>query len=507
MSAIEQTGEAIVITDTAGAMQYVNPAFERITGYTRLEALGHNLRILLSDEQDATLYDQMWDTLQEGKVWNGRFINQKKDGTHYTVDATLSPVQDTTGAVINYVAVKRDITESLRLNQEKEKLEEHYHQSQKVESIGRLAGGVAHDLNNLLTPILGYSELLLEDSAVEGDQRVFAGEILRSGGKARDLVGQLLAFSRKQTLQYKPVDLDKAVAGFEQLLRRTIREDIEIVIIPSPTVNSVMADIVQIEQVIMNLAVNASDAMPGGGTLTIETAALELDEGYTATHPEAKPGSYVMLAFSDTGEGMDEETRLHLFEPFYSTKGDQGTGLGLATVYGIVKQHEGNIWVYSERGKGTTFKVYLPLAEEASVEEQTSKAIPTDLTGDETILLVEDNEQVRRLTHDILRRQGYVVLVAENGPEALTILEAQENLLDLLLTDVVMPRMNGKELYERCIEKSPWLKVLYMSGYTDEVIAHRGVLDEGVALIQKPFTVPDLAAKVREVLDRDSVTV
>lgn len=372
---------------------------------------------------------------------------------------------------------------------------------QKMESIGRLAGGVAHDLNNLLTPILGYGELLLEGLGPDGKQREFADEIVRAGLQARGLVRQLLAFSRKQTLEYKPVNLNKAVAGFEKLLRRTIREDIEIEIIRSPDIHTVMADIGQIEQVIMNLAVNAADAMPDGGTLTIETALVDLDEEYAATHQDVKPGTYAMLAVSDTGCGMDDEAREHLFEPFFSTKGEQGTGLGLATVYGIVKQHGGNIRVDSEPGKGATFKVYLPVSEEAQKEEKTGEVTATDLKGSETVLLAEDNEQVRRLARDILKRQGYTVLVAENGPEALTILASPEDPVHLLLTDVVMPEMNGKELFDKGAEKHADLKVLYMSGYPGNVIAHRGVLDEGVAFIQKPFAVQALAAKVREVLD------
>lgn len=386
---------------------------------------------------------------------------------------------------------------------EKGRIEEQYHQARKLESIGRLAGGVSHDLNNLLSPIIGYGEMLLNDLDPGDARREFVDQILRAGLRARDLVRQLLAFSRKQTLEYKPVDMNKAVTGFEKLLRRTIREDIEIEIIPSPDIGTVMADINQIEQVILNLVVNASDAMPEGGCLTIETASANLDEDYAAKHQGVRPGAYVMLAVSDTGCGMDDETREHAFEPFFSTKGEQGTGLGLATVYGIVKQHGGNIWVYSELDKGTTFKIYLPVSEEARVEEKTCDKIATDLKGSETILLVEDDEQVRDLARAILRRQGYTVLVAENGLKALTVLASHDDPVQLLLTDVVMPEMNGKELFIKAAEKYPGLKVLYMSGYTANVIAHRGALEEGIAFIQKPFTVQALTAKVREVLEQD----
>ncbi|MBI4774164.1 MAG: response regulator [Deltaproteobacteria bacterium] len=400
-------------------------------------------------------------------------------------------------------ATVRDISESMRLEAEREKLRDQLLHAQKMESIGRLAGGVAHDLNNLLSPILGYSEMLLEDLGKHDVRRESVGEILRAGIRARDLVRQLLAFSRKQTLEFKSVNINQTIEGFEKLLRRTIPEDIGIQVISSPEIPAVMADVGQIEQVIMNLAVNAADAMPGGGKLTIETAVTDLDEAYAATHPDVEPGRYVRLAFSDTGCGMDAETRRRIFEPFFSTKGERGTGLGLATVYGIVKQHGGNIWIYSEPGNGTTFKIYLPVAEKADIGESTGKKTTTDLRGSETVLLVEDEEQVRVLANAILTRQGYAVLVAKHSAEALLVLEGHNGAVNLLLTDVVMPGMNGRELYNRCVEKHPDLKVLYMSGYTDNVIAHRGVLEEGVHFIQKPFSVQTLASKVREALERD----
>jgi two-component system cell cycle sensor histidine kinase/response regulator CckA len=496
MSAIQQAAETILITDAAGTIQYVNPAFERVTGYTRKEVIGRNPRILKSGEHDDAFYKGMWETLTRGESWNGRLVNKKKDGTLYTEEAAISPVRHHSGKTINYVAVKHDITQSIRL-------EEQYQQAQKVESVGRLAGGVAHDLNNLLSPILGYGELLLDALGPGDARRESVDEILRAGFRARDLVRQLLAFGRKQALDYKPLDINKVIGNFQKLLRHAIREDIEIEIIPSPDIRVVMADIGQIEQVIMNLALNAADAMPEGGRLTIETARVDLGEDYAAAHQGVKPGAYVMLAVSDTGMGMDDETCKHLFEPFFSTKGEQGTGLGLATVYGIVKQHGGNIWVYSEPNRGTTLKIYLPVSEEAHVEEMTSKKPATGLTGSETILLVEDSEQVRHLVHALLERQGYLVLAAENGPEALTILASHDGPVHLLLTDVVLPGMNAKELFARATEGHPGLKVLYMSGYTDNVIAQRGVLEEGTAFIQKPFSVQILAAKVREVLEQD----
>ena len=356
-------------------------------------------------------------------------------------------------------------------------------------------------MNNLLSPILGYSELLMDDLEPEDIRRESVSEILQAGFRARDLVRQLLAFSRKQTLEYKPVNINAAVTGFKSLLRRTIREDIEIRISSSPDICTVMADIGQIEQVLMNLAVNAADAMPKGGILSIETALVYLDKNYAELHEDAVSGEYVMMAVSDNGSGMDQDTVQHIFEPFFSTKGTQGTGLGLATVYGIIKQHGGNIWVYSEPGIGTTFKIYLPASEEAHIQQKIDRQITTDLTGTQNILLVEDNEQVRTLALTILKRLGYTVFSAKSGLHALQVLEECNTHIHLLLTDVIMPEMNGKELFSKIAQIHPDLKVLYMSGYTGNVIAHHGILNEGINYIQKPFSVHGLASKVREVLD------
>ncbi len=493
---IDQVNESIVITDTNGTIQHVNPTFEEVTGYTYDEAIGQNPRILKSGEHNDAFYKEMWETLTRGETWHGQIVNKKKDKTLYTEEVTISPVCDKSGKLVNYVSFKRDVTEDI-------KIKEQQHQDQKVESIGRLAGGVAHDLNNLLTPIIGYSEMLSNDFGADKARKNSVGQILHAGIKARDLVRQLLAFSRKQTLVYKPVDMNKAVTDFETLLRRTIREDITIKVIQSPDMRMVMADIGQIEQVIMNLTVNSQDAMSEGGCLIIETALVELDKSYTDKHSDVEPGTYVMLAVSDTGIGMDEATRKQIFEPFYSTKGSQGTGLGLATVYGIIKQHGGDFLVYSEPGKGTTIKVYLPVSEETSIEEESETTNDTDLKGSETILLAEDNEQVRDFAHTVLIKQGYTVLVAENGPEALKVLASHDAPVHLLLTDVIMPEMGGKELYTRITEMQPAIKVIYMSGYTDNIIAHHGVLDKGIAFIQKPFTIQFLTAKVREVLEND----
>jgi len=384
---------------------------------------------------------------------------------------------------------------------ERERLEKQFHQAQKLESIGRLAGGVAHDLNNLLIPILGYGELLLLESTDPEQRRENVEQILKAGRRARDLVRQLLAFSRRQTLEFRLIDLNKLLTNFQKLLRRTIREDVVIRMLPAETLPLVKGDRGQIEQVVMNLAVNAQDAMPDGGTLTIETGQVELDEHYASLHDGVTPGPYVTLTISDTGTGMDSETLGQLFEPFFTTKEiNEGTGLGLSTVYGIVKQHGGNVWAYSEPGLGAIFKVYLPISTESlpvgrpSPESQSAG-------GSETILLVEDNEDVRELAFAILERNGYLVLVAESGPEALLLLEDHKGPLHMILTDVVMPEMNGRQLFEKVSTIYPDAKALYMSGYNRDVIAHRGVIDAGVNFIQKPFSVKLLTTRVREVLD------
>ncbi len=397
--------------------------------------------------------------------------------------------------------VATDITSRKRDEEERKYLEAQFQQAQKMESIGRLAGGVAHDLNNLLSPILGYSEMLLFDFDENDKRRDSLQQIIHAGIRARDVVRQLLAFSRKQALEFKTVDLNKVLSRFEKLLRRTIREDILVKIKPGPQVPLIRGDIGQLEQVIMNLAVNAQDAMENGGTLVIETFAAELNGNITVYNEKIAPGKYLILSVKDTGSGMSAETRKHLFEPFFSTKGEQGTGLGLATVYGIIRQHGGGISVYSEPGNGTTFNIYLPVSQNNDASPDTDVEIPSNLHGTETILIVEDNAQVRSITCGILESYGYKILVAENGMDAIAILKKHKKQVQLILTDVVMPVMDGKKLSSMALALDPDIKILFMSGYTDDVIAHRGVLDEGVNFIQKPFTVQGLAARVRKVLD------
>ncbi|HMH01090.1 MAG TPA: ATP-binding protein [Terriglobales bacterium] len=383
-----------------------------------------------------------------------------------------------------------------RLNQEQ------LRQAQKMEAVGRLAGGVAHDFNNLLTVINGSSELALRKLDAASSLRRYLISIKDAGDRAAALTSQLLAFSRKQILQPEVIKLNTIVANIDKMLKRLIGEDVDLLTVLEPALGSVLADPGQVEQILMNLAVNARDAMPKGGKLTIQTANVDLDEEYARTHNEVRPGSYVMLAVSDTGEGMSVATKDRIFEPFYTTKAaGKGTGLGLSTVYGIVKQTGGHIWVYSEVGRGTTFKVYLPsLAQEAEVPRLSPE--PRELPrGSETVLLVEDDDMVRGTAKEILLMGGYEVLEASRGQEALAVAKDFAGPIHLMVTDVVMPEMNGPDLAVRMEKSFPLLKVLYMSGYTDEAIVHHGVLDEGVAFLEKPFTPNALSRKVREVLD------
>ena len=496
--AMEAAIDGMAVLDRNHNYIYVNKAHAAIYGYDdSSELIGKSWQVLYDGVELQRFHREIMPEVDQQGQWHGRATGLKKDGTTFPQELSLTALDN--GGLI---CVVRDISDQLKTEAEKEKLEEQYRQAQKMESIGRLAGGVAHDLNNLLTPVLGYGEMLLKSFNAHDKRKKSAAQIIRAGIRARDLVRQLLAFSRKQTLEFKPIDVNKLVHDFQSLLRRTIREDIAISLYTAPDLPTIQGDIVQLEQIIMNLAVNAQDAMPEGGTLTIETGSTELDKAYAARHDGVTPGHYVLLAISDNGHGMDEATQQRLFEPFFTTKEKgKGTGLGLATVYGIVKQHGGNIWVYSEKDSGTTFKIYLPVAGEGPAAESlpTQKALD-DMKGTETILLVEDNEMVRKLASEILQQQGYQVLLARDGAEALALVENHREPLHLLLTDVIMPEMNGRQLYARVSEKYPRIKVLYMSGYTENVIAHCGVLDEGVHFIPKPFTVDALIGKIRELL-------
>jgi PAS domain S-box-containing protein len=497
-TAFNQVGDGIMMLDMEGNIQFVNPAFERITGFRREEIQGRNSQNLLGDGDPAalgTLFGSIQGRIQAGQTSLARFTTRRKDRSVLVAEATISPVLDVAGRLINVIAVIHDVTD-------KTVLEERLQQSQKMEAIGQLAGGVAHDFNNLLAPILGYVQMLLLKLPPEDPCRADLQEIEKAAYRGRDLSRQLLTFSRKQVVEMRPVTLVEVLEGFQRILRRTIREDIVLQVFPSAT-ERVMADPAQLELILMNLVLNAQDAMPNGGTIVIETQDTVLDEDFARRHPGTRPGPHVLLAVSDTGCGMDEEQRKHLFEPFYTTKAkEKGTGLGLATVYGIVRQHGAAILLYSEPGKGTTFRIYFPCARETDRPDPlpAPSPAPADTRGHETVIVVEDEEAVRNMVVSALERFGYTVIVARDPQEALK-LSAEVRPLHLLLTDVVMPGMNGRDLHRAMRERLPGLRVVFMSGYTQNIIAHHGVLDPGIHLLQKPFTLETLAGKVREALD------
>ncbi|MGC2237035.1 MAG: response regulator [Pyrinomonadaceae bacterium] len=472
-------------------------------GYSKEEFLSMTILDIRPPEDVPAVMENL-SNLQKGfditDIWKHRI----KDGS--IIEVEISSHDLIFDGKRSRLVLANDITERRRAEEALRKSEEQLQQSQKLESIGRLAGGIAHDFNNLLTAINGYSELTLRELDFDDPLRRNIEEIKKAGDRAASLTRQLLAFSRKQVLKPKILDINAIILDVEKMLRRLIGEDVELRTVIQSRLGKIKADPGQIEQVLMNLAVNARDAMPKGGTLTVEASNVYLDDAYARGHIGVKPGSYVMLAVSDNGTGIDSETLQHIFEPFFTTKETgKGTGLGLAMIYGIVKQSGGNIWVYSELGKGTTFKIYLPRVEASdTVVEQ--EDIATDLQqGTETILLVEDEDMVRNLSRQILESCGYKVIEAENGIEALVVCENRENKIDLLVTDVVMPQMGGRELSERLARKYPHIKVLFTSGYTDDAIVRHGIIDAGTNFLQKPFTLDALSRKVRELLDAPKV--
>ena len=501
LTAIEQGGEAIVITDTEAVIQYVNPSFERITGYGHREAVGKKLSLLKSGMQDEAFYRDLWGKIGSGQTWAGRMVNRRKDGTLYTEESTISPVRDPQGRIINYVAVKRDITEQL-------KLETRLRQSQRMETVGLLAGGVAHDFNNILSAIMCNAGFLARDLAPEDPKQKDVKEILAASERAASLTRQLLAFSRRQIMATRATDINWLMGGMVRMLGRVIGELVMLAVKLSPEPCTANVDPGQIEQVIMNLALNARDALAGGGVITLETELINPPAEVFDIHPDLPKGPLVCLKVGDTGCGMSEEIKTHLFEPFFTTKEQgKGTGLGLSTVFGIVKQSRGEITVESEPGKGSVFTVYLPFEEARSQdrdkEKEKAKEPPEEplRKGHETVLLVEDEESLRRLGARILSSSGYTVLVAADGQAALKLMEERGKPVDLLMSDVVMPGMSGRELGLELARRKLIGRALYMSGYTDDAIVKHGVLEPGIAFIYKPFTVDAVLLKLREVLD------
>ena len=470
----------ITVSDASGRILEANDAFLRMVGCSRQEVLAGDATWELSGPTERC-------PRASARAWESEY--RRKDGRRIPVLVAEAPLEGGES-----ISIALDLSERRRL-------EGQLRQAQKMEAVGRLAGGIAHDFNNVLSIILSYAEMVSTDLHPDEPLRQEVEEIRAAACRAADLTRQLLAFSRQQVLEVKVLSLNRCIAGMEKMLRRLLGADVALTSLQDPELWSMEADPSQIEQVILNLAVNARDSMPRGGKLTIQTANVMLDEEYARGHHDVRPGPYVMLAMSDTGVGIDAETQARMFEPFFTTKEmGKGTGLGLATVFGIVKQSGGHIWVYSELGHGTTFKVYFPRVR-GEVKIPATPPPPETLRGSETILLIEDDAQVRALARSILRRSGYVVLDAANGGEALLICEQHGAKIDLLLTDVVLPLMGGREIAERLRMMRPELKVLFMSGYTDDTVLQHGILDTGVAYLQKPLTPVSLMRKVREVLD------
>jgi PAS domain S-box-containing protein len=501
--AIEQSPSSVIITDIRGNIEYVNSTFSSVTGYAADEVLGREVRLLKSGEHPSETFADLWHTITSGREWRGELCNRRKSGELYWESVSIAPLADEAGRITHFVSVQSDLTARREAERELEEARLQLVQSQKLEAVGQLAGGVAHDFNNLLNVIMGFTELLgrgLGDDA-RAQQRV--GQIMGAARRAGDLTRQLLAFSRRQVLQPRVVDLDEIVTTFEKMIRRLIGEDVELSFEGSSDQARVKVDPGQMEQVLMNLCVNARDAMPRGGLLSIRTGVVSLDRAYAASRGPVQPGDYVLVTVSDTGCGMDSATQARIFEPFFTTKeAGSGTGLGLATVYGIVKQSGGYVWVYSEVGVGTTFKIYLPVAEGEAAARVVDDAAPVRAAGPHvSVLLVEDQDALREMIHEVLDDLGYTVVEAADGPRALELAAGRDAPVDLLLTDLVMPRMSGRELAEQLRQRWPGLRVLYMSGYTADVVARHGILEPGVQLLHKPFSTTELANRLREALN------
>ena len=494
--AVMQGPVPIIITDLSGQIEFVNPMFTQVSGYEAADIIGTSTSRLKSGKTRAEVYQSLWSTVSSGRVWGGDLQNRHKNGDLYWVHSTISPIRNSAGLVTHYMAFLESMTE-------RKQLEEQLRQAQKMEAIGQLAGGVAHDFNNVLTVIMGFGQLLVHTLDADDHNRGHMKQILDAANRATTLTSSLLAFSRKQVMLLQRVELNDLTRNHIKFLARIIGEDVALQTDFAQVALPVMADSGQIEQVLMNLATNARDAMPGGGALRIRTQAVLLDHEFYRQHGYGQSGSYALITLTDTGAGMDAETQEKIFEPFFTTKAPgRGTGLGLSIVYGIVKQHGGYLTIDSACGVGTTFSIYLPL----TAAENRELAAPTPLAvaprgGRETILVVEDDAMVRNLVESVLRSYGYRVILAENGEQALELYGERWREIDLALLDVIMPGMNGRQVCEALRQRSPQLKVLFLTGYTADLIQDKGILVDGIDLILKPAQPDDLAKKIRLMLD------
>lgn len=496
--AVEQNPASIVITDTSGTIEYVNPHFTHLTGYTLEEVVGQNPSILKTGETCNEEYRQMWETILAGGEWRGEFHNRKKDGELYWEQALIAPIRDTSYAITHFIAIKEDVTE-------RKQLEGQLRHAQKMDAIGQLAGGIAHDFNNILTAIVGYASIMQLKLPEGSPLKKNAEQIAATAERGASLTQGLLAFSRKQTSNPVVVDLNEIINRVHQLLLRLISEDIHLEINLDLKGLPILADSGQIEQVLMNLSTNARDAMPQGGSITITTEAVTFDSDFILARGFGTPGRYALLTCTDKGDGMGAETAKHIFEPFYTTKEmGKGTGLGLSIVYGIIKEHNGYILCHSTLGLGTIFQIYLPLLDTApaAVAEKPHEKVE-EVQGGDYILLAEDNEATRELGRDILEEFGYVVIEAVDGEDALEKFRDQSDRIRLVILDVIMPKLNGREVYDVIQSIAPGMRVLFCSGYAKDVVAVQGGLEEGMNFLPKPFTPKELLMKIREVLDNE----
>ena len=497
-SALEAAANSIILTNKAGIILFANKAFCAMTGYPPEEVLGKTPDFLKSGRHEAAFFAEMWEAILAGRVWQGEIINRRKDGTLFNEEMTITPIRESDGEISHFIAIKKDITRHIQLK-------EHLHHMQKMEAVGQLAGGVAHDFNNLLTVIHGNAQLVLSaGSQLKEENRQCLQEITNATERAANLTRQLLAFGRKQNFQFQPLNLSQAIGNFTRMLKRVIGEQVVLQCNFAENLPSVSADVGMLEQVLINLIVNARDAMPAGGSITVTTEAVCIDAAYLNVHPEAQPGNFVCFTVSDTGTGIYPEYLPRIFEPFFTTKeAGKGTGLGLATVYGIVRQHQGWIDVSSQLGCGTAFKIFLPAGVPGGAEKKVLPAPVRHATGCEKILLVEDDLDVRKIARNVLEASGYQVWEAGDGLEALNIWKANAPQIDLLLTDVIMPGgLNGRELADRLQGERPGLKVILMSGYSSDRL---GAIQTYNRILPKPFSLEDLTQAVRSCLDTASL--